>query len=217
MKRALLVFLAASVFVFWPPHVSPQAQIPKASLPVLTTSAGQSNDVNTVNAVLEEAGIKYDYCDVPTVDMIQAGVGLAGKQSAEGFHVEVYTDTTKFPKGTPYKTIIIAIGASLKGMGASGLTTDAEVARVKKVIDFCKQNKIFIIGVHPGGAAARGPAGSDNERMIDAVGPFADYLVVTKDSNKDGRFTKISEKTKAPLTEVDYALGMVDVMKKVFG
>jgi hypothetical protein len=101
-------------------------------------------------------------------------------------------------------------------MGASGLTTDAEEARVKKIVDYCKKNKIFVIAIHPGGEASRGPAGSDNERMIDAVAPFADYLIVTKDSNKDSRFTKIVEKSKAPLTQVDYALGIVDVMKKVF-
>ena len=71
---------------------------------------------------------------------------------------------------------------------------------MKKLVDYCKKTKIFIIGVHAGGEAARGPAGSDNERMIDAVAPFADFLVVTKDSNKDGRFTKIAEKTKAPLS-----------------
>jgi hypothetical protein len=52
--------------------------------------------------------------------------------------------------------------------------------------------------------------------MIDAVAPFADYLIVTKDSNKDGRFTKISQKTKVTLTQVDYALGLVDVFKKIF-
>ena len=167
----------------------------KAQLPVLTTSAGQSNDVNTVNIVLEEADLKYDYCDVPTAELLAAGVGLAGKESAEGFHVESTTDTAKFPKGTPFKTVIIAIGASLKGMGASGLTIDTEEARVKKIVDYCKKNKIFIIAVHVGGEAARGPAGSDNERMIDAVAPFADFIVVTKDSNKDGRFTKIAEKT----------------------
>jgi len=216
MKKGFPVLLAAVLVLSLPWILSGQAQIPKAQLPVLTTSAGQSNDVNTVNAVLEEAGIKYDYCDVPTVEMIQAGVGLAGKQSAEGFHVESYTDMAKFPKGTPFKSIVIAIGASLKGMGASGLTTVAEEARVLMTIIFCKKSNIFIIAVHAGGEAARGPAGSDNERMIDAVAPFADYIIVTKDSNKDGRFSKIAEKSKAPLTQVDYALGMVDIVKKVF-
>lgn len=216
MRKSLLAVLAAAAIAALPASPAAQTAVPKSGLPVLTTSAGQSNDANTVNAVLEEADIKYDYCDVPTVEMLAAGVGLAGKTSAAGFHVEVTTDLAKYPKGTPYKTVIFAIGASLKGMGASGLTTDSEEARVKKLIDACKKAKIFIIGVHAGGEAARGPAGSDNERMIDAVAPFADFLVVTKDSDKDGRFTKIAAKTKAPLVKVDFALGMVEIMKKVF-
>jgi len=217
MKRFLIVSAtlaaAAAVLAAGAP-VGAQAQTFKAQLPVMTTSAGQSNDVNTVNAVLEEAEIKYDYCDVPTVEILAAGVGLAGKASGEGFHVESTTDTAKYPKGTPFKSVIIAIGASLKGMGASGLTVDAEEARVKKIIDACKKSKIFVIAVHPGGAAARGPAGSDNERMIDAVAPYADALIITKDSNKDGRFSKIADKTKSVLVQVDYALGMVEVLKK---
>jgi ribosomal protein L7Ae-like RNA K-turn-binding protein len=190
--------------------------IPKAKLPVLTTSAGQSSDVETLNVIMEEAGIPYDYCDVPSVELLSAGVGLSGKESAEGFHVEVHTDLSKFPKGTPYRTVIFAIGATLKGMGASGLTVDTEEARLKSLVDLCKKNGIFIIAVHAGGESKRGAPGSDNERMIDAIAPFADYLIVTADSNKDGRFTKISDQKKIPLTTVDYALGIVDILKKVF-
>ncbi len=190
--------------------------IPKAGLPVLTTSAGQSADVTIVNSVLEEAGIKYDYCDVPTPDMVAAGVGLGGKESGPGFHVEIYTDTAKFPAGTPYKAVIFAIGASMKGMGASGLTLESEEARVKKVIEYCKQHKIMVMAVHIGGESKRGAPGSDNERMIDAVAPFADYLVVLKDSNKDGRFTKIAKAKGIPLTEIDYALDLVGIAKQIF-
>jgi hypothetical protein len=189
--------------------------VPKAGLPVLTTSAGQSTDVTTLNIVLDEAGLTYDYCDVPTADMVGAGVGLGGRESGPGFHVEVTTDLAKYPSGTPYKAVIFAIGASLKGMGASGLTLDSEEARLKKVIEFCKQKKIFVMAVHIGGESKRGPAGSDNERMIDAVAPLADYIVVTKDSNKDGRFTKLAQAKKIPLTEIEYALGLVDIVKQV--
>jgi hypothetical protein len=189
--------------------------VPKAGLPVLTTSAGQSTDVTTLNIVLDEAGITYDYCDVPTPEMVADGVGLGGRESGPGFHVEVMTDLGKYPAGTAYKTVIFAIGASLKGMGASGLTLDSEEARLKKVIEFCKQKKIMVMAVHIGGESKRGPAGSDNERMIDAVAPYADYIVVTKDSNKDGRFTRIAESKKIPLTEIEYALGLVDIVKKV--
>ena len=210
------VTCVALFFVFSISLAVGQTTVPKAKLPVLTTSAGQSNDVTTVNIVLEEAAIGYDYCDVPDVDIMKAGVGLADKESGPGFHAEVYTDLVKFPKGTPYRSIIFAIGASLKGMGASGLTIETEEARLKRVIDYCKQNKIFIIAVHVGGTALRGAPGSDNEKMIDAVAPFADYLIVTKESNKDARFTKIAQSRKVPLTEVDYALDLVGILKQVY-
>lgn len=193
-----------------------EVTITTAEFPVLTTSAGQSADINTLNIVADEAGLKYDYCDVPTIEMIDAGVGLAGAKSGPGFHVEVLTDLEEYPVKTPYKTIIFAIGASLKGMGASGLTLDSEEARLKKIIDYCKKNKIFIIATHLGGLSARGAPGGDNERMIDAVAPFADYIIVTKDGNKDGRFTTITEKNKINLTEIEYALDLVDILKQVF-
>jgi hypothetical protein len=220
MEKIIRIFgLAVFFCCFLPlqPLLSLEEEnIPKAQLPVLTTSAGQSADVNTLNIIMEQAKVKFDYCDVPTVEMIQGGVGLGSKQSKEGFHVEVKTDLEKFKKGTPYKTIVFAIGASLKGMGASGLTVDSEVKRLKEIIDYCKKNKIFIIAVHAGGESKRGAPGSDNEKMIDTVTPFADYIITVKDSNKDGRFTKIAKDKGIPFTEVKYALNIVELMKKVF-
>lgn len=215
------IFLTALTFIFGIIIILStsgltQTEPPKAKLPILTTSAGQSQDVTTMNIILEEAGIKYDYCDVPTVELIEAGVGLADKESGPGFHVEVYSDLGKFPKGTPYKTMIVAIGASLKGMGASGLTVSAEESRLKKIIDYCQKKGIFIIATHVGGASTRGAPGSDNEKMIDAVAPFADFLIVTADSNKDGRFTNIAKEKGIPLTQIEYALDLVDIFKQVF-
>jgi len=215
-KRTLCIICVAFLCLFVQVKGHPNQEMGKAQFPLLTTSAGQSPDVTTINIVCEEAGLPYDYCDVPSVELIQAGVGLADKESGEGFHVEVHTDLEKYPKGTPYKTIIIAIGASLKGMGASGLTVNDEVARLKSIIDFCKQNGIFIIGAHVGGSSKRGAPGGDNERMIDAVAPLADYLIVTADGNKDGRFNKIASENDIPLSEIEYALELVDLLKEVF-
>ena len=212
--RTLIGLAAAAVLALSLPAAG--QTVPKSALPILTTSAGQSTDVTTLNIVLDEAGLAYDYCDVPTAEMAADGVGLGGRESGPGFHIESTTDTAKYPAGTPYKAVLFAIGASLKGMGASGLTLDSEEARLKKVLEYCRQNKIFIMAVHIGGESKRGPAGSDNERMIDAVAPYADYIVVTKDSNKDGRFTKIAQAKKIPMSEIDYALGLVDIVKQVF-
>jgi len=52
--------------------------------------------------------------------------------------------------------------------------------------------------------------------MIDAVAPFVNYIIVTKDSNKDARFTKIAKAKTIPLTEIEFALGLVDTLKQVF-
>jgi hypothetical protein len=219
MKRlhhfsAMLILVC--VILFLPVSMMAQDTVPKAKLPVLTTSAGQSADINTLNVIMEQAAIKFDYCDVPTVAMLKSGVGMGGAKSKEGFHVEVGTDLAKFKTGTPYQTVIFAIGASLKGMGASGLTVDDEMKRVRDLIEYCKKNKIFIIAVHSGGEPRRGAPGSDNEKMIDAVAPYANYIIAVKDSNKDGRFTKISKEKNIPFTQVDYALGILELMKKVF-
>jgi hypothetical protein len=204
-----MVFMGAALAVA-------QTDIPKAGLPVLTTSAGQSADVTTLNVIMDQAEVGYDYCDVPDVEMLKAGVGMGGKESAEGFHVEIMTDLNQYKKGTPYKTVIFAIGASLKGMGASGLTVDKELRRVGELIQYCKDNKIFIIAVHAGGESTRGASGSDNEKMIDAVAPFADYIITIQDSNKDGRFTEISKSKGIPFSEVKYALNIVELIQAVF-
>ncbi len=217
-KIYILLPLVLGLFIIFSAPGHSQTEIPKAKLPILTTSAGQSPDVFTINIVAEEAGITYDFADVPDVELLKTGVGLGGKEeeSRSGFHVEVHTDLEKFPKGTPYKTVIFAIGASLKGMGASGLTVDTEAKRLKSLIAHCKENGVFVIGVHVGGTSKRGAPGSDNEKMIDTVAPKADYLIVTKDSNKDGRFTSIAKENNIPLTEIEYALGLVEVFKKLF-
>jgi len=216
VKRLCLFTAVALVLLAGQSAAAGGQEIPKAGMPILTTSAGQSSDVMTLNIVAEEAELKYDFCDVPSVEMLSAGVGLAGEESGPGFHVEVHSDLDKYPTGTPYKCVLFAIGASLKGMGASGLTIQDEEKRLKAVIDHCKQNDIFMIGIHVGGISKRGAPGGDNERMIDAVAPFTDYLIVAQDSNKDGRFTTIANEKNIPITEIEYALGLVDVLKQVF-
>ena len=186
------------------------------SCPVLTTSAGQSADASTLNILMDEAGLLYDYCDVPTVELLAAGVGLGGAEPGPGFHVEYYTDLSIYPQGTAFSTVIYAIGASLKGMGASGLTLGAEVSRLGALVDYCTANGITIVALHMGGTSARGAAGSDSETMIDAVAPFADIIIVTADGNADGRFDAIAAESGAALYVAENALAIVDLLAQLF-
>ena len=181
---------------------------------MVITSAGQSAEVETVNYVAEEVGLKYDYCDILSKDELAAGVGLGGAKSGIGKHV---TTLSPDPKGTKFQTLILALGASLKGMGASGLSVDTEVSSLKSLIEYAKANEIRIVAVAIGGDIQRGLPGSPIEIMIDTVAPHADVFIVTKDSNGDGKFTKAAEARNVPILEIDSAFDLLDTFTQVFG
>lgn len=215
-KRNYLVSLFLVIMFFMVSVGGVFAEMPSVYYPVLTTSAGQSADIVTLNLLCEQAGIKYDYSDVPTVGMIKSGVGLGGLDSKAGFYVESYTDRELYPEGTPFKTLLVAIGASLKGMGASGLSVDDELNRLEAVLSVCKAEGMYIIGIHLGGVATRGAAGSDNERMIDVVAKYANLLVVTQGGNQDGRFEALAEQKNIEATVLKNAFQLVEFLETAF-
>ena len=73
-----------------------------------------------------------------------------------------------------------------------------------------------IIAAQIEGKARRDNIGGPNERSIDAIAPFADHIIVKKDANTDGRFTKISQDNKIPLTIIDDTIDFIEVIKKMY-
>jgi hypothetical protein len=120
-------------------------------------------------------------------------------------------------RAQPFKTLMIVIGTTAKGLGASGITIDQEIARLEKMIVEARRLKMQIVAVLLEGKTRRGKPGGADERCIDAIAPFADYLVVKKDGNEDGRFDAIAGRTKAPLTLIDDALDFTDVVRQMYG
>jgi len=175
-----------------------QAQAPKASPPILLTACGQSPDTSTMKVVIQKSKIPYDLVELATVQ------DLANKKSS----------------GMPYKTIIILMGASLKGMGAAGISIDDEIKRTSELIDAARRDKIMVIGAHIGGMKrrAQGAAVGDNtdELSIDAVAPKSDLLLVLKEGNEDGRFTVIAKQKKIPMIEVEKNLDLIPEIEKLF-
>jgi len=175
-----------------------QAQAPKASPPILLTACGQSPDTSTMKVVIQKSKIPYDLVELATVE------DLAKKKSSS----------------TPYKTIIILMGASLKGMGAAGISIDDEIKRTSELIDAARRDKIMVIGAHIGGMKrrAQGAAVGDNtdELSIDAVAPKSDMLIVLKEGNEDGRFTVISKLKKIPMIEVEKNLDLIPEIERLF-
>lgn len=116
----------------------------------------------------------------------------------------------------PYKTLLVVIGSSAKGLGASGITIDDEIERLNRMMAKAKELKMFIVAAHIEGMARRDQEGGANERSIDAIAPFSDYLIVREDGNSDGKFSKIAEENKIPITFIKDTRDLTEVIKIMF-
>jgi len=190
--------LAAAVIIVFPAALAAQAQEAKAELPVLVTSCGQSNGPTTIKIVLQRLKMAFDIEPLATPEMLRA----------------------KAQAGTPYKSLIITMGASLKGMGAAGIEIEDELARAAALIAEARKLGVKIIGAHIEGLKRRsqGAAAGDttDEQSIDTVAPSADILIVYKEGNSDGRFTTIAQAKKIPLVEFEKTIDLIPALEKLF-
>jgi len=171
----------------------------KAGLPVLLTSCGQSPGPVKIQVFLKK--LKMDH-----VYNLQA--------TAKDL-------TAKKESGAPFKSLIIVTGASLKGMGAAGVSINDEIARTKALIEEAKRQGIKVIAAHVEGMArrAQGAAPGDNsdEQSIDAVCPASSLMIIRKDGNEDGRFTAISKAGgNIPLIEFEKNLDIEQILIDLF-
>jgi hypothetical protein len=193
MKKIPSNLLIAALAGLWiVSSAAGQGAAPKASPPVLVTSCGQSQAPAMLNVILKRVGVAYEVLPLATPQDLK-------------------------DKGC--KTLIITMGASLKGMGAAGISIDDELKRIADVIDAAKKAKITIIGAHIEGMKrrAQGADAGDttDEQSIDAVAPKSDILLVIKEGNGDGRFTNISQGKKIPLVEAEKNMDLVKELEKL--
>jgi hypothetical protein len=195
------VVLAAGLILGWGAALlAGQAQPPRAEAPILVTSCGQSMGATQIKVLLQQKlKLPFDFEPLATPSILQA----------------------KAQAGTPYKSMIIVMGASLKGMGAAGISIDDELGRTAALIAEARKEGVKIIGAHVGGMKnrAQGAAAGDttDEQSIDAVGPNSNILLVCKEGNADGRFTTIAKGRNIPLIEADKLLDLVPALEKLYG
>lgn len=160
------------------------SEIPKAQLPAVITSLGQSPDAYTVNVLAKRAKLKIDYNNI-----------LPANEVAN------------------YKTLLMVVGASLKGFGSAGINLDSEISRGKAIAKAAKEKNIFLVVAHTGGEGRREEM---SDKLLDAVAFQADYLLVLEAGNEDGYFTKLSDKHSIPLTRIKMTFEVQDVLKEMF-
>jgi predicted regulator of Ras-like GTPase activity (Roadblock/LC7/MglB family) len=111
------------------------------------------------------------------------------------------------------KTLVIVPGFSSKGLGAAGISRDTEKSRVSALIASAKKKNIKILVMHLGGTARRGQQSDDfNEMAAEA----ANSMIVVKQGNEDGFFTKISSDKKINLKLIDKMADAVVSIKELF-
>jgi hypothetical protein len=156
-----------------------------AGEPVLLTSAGQSADSQIVKVLLERNKIAMKL------------VPLAGPEDLEGF-----------------KTLVIAVGGSSKGLGAAGIDADKELARVQKILDKAKAAGIPVLTMHVGGISKRGEL---SDRFISQVIPASAFLMAIKEGDQDGFLTQTAAKGRIPAQFVDRISELQAPLKTIFG
>lgn len=152
--------------------------------PVLVTSVGQSADVSMLDALMKKIGAEYTFNATATAEDVAA----AG-------------------------TVIVASGASSKGLGAAGISVDAEAARAADILKAAKDNGVTVIMAHLGGAARRG---SLSDQFNDLVLQDAAYIIVVEDGNTDGKFTDYASEHNVPITLVKSIADAVTPLTDLF-
>lgn len=194
MTRALKVLLS-TVFVLALAGLASAAVTGappvKGSTPLLITNAGQGPGAKMSRLLVQRTGVVTDleYAAEPKVADLQKKA---------------------------YKTMFVVMGSTAKGLGASGVTIDQEIDRLNAMMAEARKQKVQIVAILLEGKTRRGKPGGADERCIDAIAPLANYLVVLKDGNEDGRFDAIAKKSGAPLTLIDASMDFQEVVKKMY-
>ncbi|MCJ7681511.1 MAG: DUF6305 family protein [Candidatus Aminicenantes bacterium] len=204
MSRTYKVIVpAAIVLILCSVMLTAQPEGPKPELPVLITSCGQSPGPAMLKVIFMRAKLEYDPIAYEISEMATAEDLKTRKEA-----------------GTPFKTLIIVMGASLKGMGAAGISMEEELSRTEVLIAEAKKQGMTVIGSHIEGMKRRSQGASagdtSDEQSIDAVAPFSDILLIHKEGNSDNRFSIIAKEKNIPLIEVEKNLDLISEIQKLF-
>ena len=153
--------------------------------PIILTSVGQSADVNVVQTLLKKCEIDSDLNATVTADDLGS-----------------------------YKTLVLAIGGSSKGLGAAGVDENQELDRVKSVIAKAEEQGMTIIALHIGGSARRGTL---SDKFIPDALAAADAAIIVSEGDSDGFMKGIVTENGVATAFIDNQVGAVEPLKNIFG
>jgi Domain of unknown function (DUF6305) len=111
------------------------------------------------------------------------------------------------------KTLLVAVGASLKGFGEAGITIKDELARAGQLLDAARSKGIFIVVLHVGGEERRDAL---SNQLIELAAPRAQQLVIRQDSDADGLFAGIAKAGNIPVVTIDNVINLRQPLQELF-
>jgi hypothetical protein len=157
---------------------------PRFDQPLLITSAGQSAEVQLAAILAKRSELDY----------------VLSKSASAGDMNDA-------------KTLVLSLGASLKGLGAAGLDVRQEKDRVAGLVEAARSRDIPIVCLHLGGQDRRGNL---SDEFISTFLPYARFAIVVRSGNQDGLFTRICGQHGIPLQEVEKTVDAMEPLKKAF-
>ena len=184
MTKATFLSIVALALVLFLSHPAYSKVEAPFEQPLLITSAGQSAEVQLVAILAKRSNLNHTLV----------------KSAAPGDLNDA-------------KTLVLSLGASLKGLGAAGLDVEQEKGRVAELLEAARSRDIPIVCMHLGGQDRRGSLSDD---FISTFLPYAQYAIVVKSGNQDGLFSRICGRHDIPLVEVEKTVDAGEPLKKAF-
>jgi len=182
--KSILMSMFVLVLLF---SFSVQGAEVTAEQPIVVTTCGQSPGALMVHQLCGQVGLNSEKKDLLEADYL---------------------------KENDFKTVVITMGTSGKGMGAAGTDMQEEAERINGVIEEAKKQGMTIIGAHIEGEARR--VDKNDEKSIKTVAPESDIIIVRKDSNKDNYFTDLGEEKGIPVYVIDKTLQLTEPLSEIF-
>ena len=154
--------------------------------PVLITSGGQSPGALQMTVVAKMIKLNYTFEKVIKAESLN---------------------------GADYRTLVIVVGASGKGLGAAGIDIDTEITRVEGLAKAAREIGMAVVICNLEGSSRRG---ASSDLVLDAVAPYANAFFAKADADADGKFAGLSESMDVPLTFFEKTVDLKGVLQQYF-
>lgn len=96
-------------------------------------------------------------------------------------------------------TVVFVVGYSPFGKKLHGINDEGEKKRITELLEKSKEENLVVITVYIGGTQRRE---KETDELLSLICPYTNYLISTKESDKDNFLSELATESKIPLTLV---------------